>query len=88
MFVWLVGLVWFSLTSDYLFVIWGLRVGDVNRVSYLPSPGVCLYVCILQDLSGKRWISLYLFWLTDKHYIVIIIFSFSGDGMKIKALKW
>ena len=49
-----VSLVWFgfSLTSDYVFVIWGLRVGDVSRVSYLLSPGVCLYVCVLQ---GSVW---------------------------------
>lgn len=67
-----VCLVWFgfSLPSDYVFVIWGLRAGDVSRVSYLPLSGVCM--CVFhKDLSGKRWTSLYLFWLTDKYYIVV-----------------
>lgn len=49
-----VCLVWFgfSLPSDYVFVIWGLRAGDVSRVSYLPLSGVCLYVCVSQ---GSVW---------------------------------
>lgn len=62
----------FSLTSDYFFVIWGLCVVDQNRVLFAfprRAPGM---LCIWQDWSCKRWLSMHLFWLPDKYYIVIV----------------
>lgn len=49
---------------------------DVSRVSYLPLSGVCMYVCVSQGSVWQKVTSLYLFWLTDKYYIVIGFFKY------------
>lgn len=57
-------------------------------VLFVLTRHVSCMLCIWQDWSCKRWISMHLFWLPDKCYIVIIVCLFvsPGNGIKMKAL--
>ena len=87
LFVWC-GLVFLSQVTMYLSSGgWGVEMWAGCLICLHQ---VCVCMCVFyKDLSGKRWTSLYLFWLTDKYYIVIgffnILFLLWGGGMEIKA---